>query len=72
MSRRNVPVAPDRQVPMPRGASSPEDVATATMGRVDGHGGRQMFDTGVLVIALILLPAVGLLTLVTLVLIEVD
>jgi hypothetical protein len=42
------------------------------MGRVDGHGGHQMFDTGVLVIALILLPAVGLLTLVTLVLIEVD
>lgn len=31
-----------------------------------------MFDTGVLVIAFILLPAVGLLTLVTLVLIEAE
>ncbi len=37
-----------------------------------GHGAHAMFDTGVLVIAFILLPAVGLLTLVTLVLIEVD
>ena len=49
-----------------------EDVRT-DRGRVDGHGAPlHMFDISLLVVAFILLPAVGLLTLVTLVLIESD
>lgn len=57
---------------MARGGPQPQDATTATRGGPAATGAHPMFDTGFLVILFILLPAVGLLTLVTLVLIETD